>query len=742
MPHPCMSYRALAMATLAVASHAALAAPPSAPYAWKSVQMVGGGFVDGIVFHPSAKGVAYARTDIGGAYRWDPRARRWQPLLDWLPLKDTNLMGVESIAVDAEDASKVYLACGMYTNSTSPNAAILSSSDRGRTFRRTDLPFKMGGNENGRGNGERLSVDPHDGRVLLFGSRHNGLWESQDGAATWRQVLSFPRIADSGGGFGGGAGIVVTLFDPASGSQGHASTTLYAGVAIRGQANLFRSRDAGATWQPVPGEPTADGVTHMRLAANGMLYVTYGSSPGPSRMNDGSVWKLNTASDVWTDITPERPNPSVQGFGYAAVSVDANDPKALIVSTFYRPGGEEIYRSTDGGAKWRPIFHAGGGTFDFRLAPYVARTPIHWLFDVEIDPCNPNHALFTTGYGGYATFDLTDADRGRPTTWSVMTTGIEETVDLQLVSPTKGVPLITGIGDYGGFVHWSLDKPSPDGNFDHPHFGNTTGVACAVDAPNVIVRVGRQSGNRGGGNIGYSLDGGHMWQTTAGLPFPAANSGSIAVSPDGRTWVWSVGRRGSFYTVDRGTTWSPITALPPGLRVIADSTDSNRFYALDLFGGVLWQSSDGLASWADIGLVLPGGLPKRGGDRGDGRAGQDQLYVTPGRTGDLWIAAFDGLYHAPTNGGFTRSPNVEQVWAFGFGKSAPHSADPALYLVGTIDGVRGVFRSDDFARHWVRINDDAHQWGLILQVSGDPKVYGRVYVGTHGRGVLYGDPKR
>lgn len=44
------------------------------------------------------------------------------------------------------------------------------------------------------------------------------------------------------------------------------------------------------------------------------------------------------------------------------------------------------------------------------------------------------------------------------------------------------------------------------------------------------------------------------------------------------------------------------------------------------------------------------------------------------------------------------------------------------------------------ARHSRCINDDAHQWGWTDgAITGDPRVYGRVYVSTNGRGVVYGD---
>ncbi|MEV6177302.1 hypothetical protein, partial [Streptomyces sp. NPDC052015] len=54
----------------ALAADSARAAIAADTYTWKNARIDGGGFVPGIVFNRTEKNLAYARTDIGGAYRW------------------------------------------------------------------------------------------------------------------------------------------------------------------------------------------------------------------------------------------------------------------------------------------------------------------------------------------------------------------------------------------------------------------------------------------------------------------------------------------------------------------------------------------------------------------------------------------------------------------------------------------------------------------------------------------------
>ncbi len=341
-----------------------------------------------------------------------------------------------------------------------------------------------------------------------------------------------------------GSGIVSVLCDPGSGGAGNASTDIYALVSLMDRDNFFRSTDGGETWEPVPGSPRSYRPNHAVLASNGSILISYGDNPGPWGMKNGGVWKYNLHNGKWSDITPDKPDPAKPSaaFGYASVAVDPAHPDTILACSFYRPGergGEEMFRSTDGGKTWKGVF-AAGGTFDDSAAPYVSHTGIHWLFDCEIDPYDPDHALFTTGYGGHECFNLTAMDAGKPVVWSVMSTGIEETVPLDLLSPPAGAHLVTAIGDYGGFVHWDLDKPASEGNFINPHFGNTDGLACAELKPEIIVRVGIESHQRNGGhNIGYSIDMGRTWQPTASMPTEKSSHGHIAVSAYGESWIWT-----------------------------------------------------------------------------------------------------------------------------------------------------------------------------------------------------------
>lgn len=106
----------------------------AAAYDWKTLPYGAGGFVDGFVFHPKEPGLLYARTDIGGAYRFEPKTRSWTPMLDFLGKADGDLMGVLALAVDPRDANRVYAACGIYTGEWARKAALLASNDRGATW--------------------------------------------------------------------------------------------------------------------------------------------------------------------------------------------------------------------------------------------------------------------------------------------------------------------------------------------------------------------------------------------------------------------------------------------------------------------------------------------------------------------------------------------------------------------------------------------------------------------------------
>jgi hypothetical protein len=713
------------------------------PYRWRNVVVGGGGFAPNILFSPAEKGLAYLRTDMGGAYRWDSKRRRWIPLQDWNAV--SSYMGIESIAPDPKDPKVVYLAAGM---GHWGEAAIWRSADRGKTWRVTPVPFKMGGNEDGRGLGERLAVNPNRTSTLFFGSRHDGLQHSDDSGATWRKVESFPH---AGRGVPQSrrathAGIAFVVFDPASGTRERGSSLLFAGVADPGANGVYASRDGGRSWARVPGGPA---LLPVKAALAGRrLVVAFSTGIGPNGIASGAVWSLDTGSFRWTDITPEA---SPEG-GYMGVALDPGRPGRIAVSTVNRwQRGDTVWLSGDGGRSWEslrdrsrrdtrrtPFLNWGGEEAEFG----------HWTSGLAIDPFDPGTIAYTTGATVYRTRD--GRKRKGTMLWRPWVRGIEQTAVITLISPTGGASLISGFGDIAGFVHERLDR-SPARMHLNPRLSNTNNLDYAGRAPQVVVRSGtlhaEQQGD--GASLGWSDDGGRSWQPLRVPPlkvgakppqrYDLRGEAAIHVSADGSTFV--VATPVPMATRDRGASWFAPRGLPEATRPIADKLDPALFYALDFEGGRLLVSRDGARSFAPAAATgLPTDLtPARTRHREE----QWPLQAAPGRRGELWLLVSGRLWTSRDAGESfeAASPASVAIEKFGLGKEAPGSAHPALYAIATAGGVRGVYRSLDGGASWTRINDDAHQWGLRFRaISGDPRRFGRVYIATDGRGIFYGDP--
>src|ERR1700743_1474373 len=161
-------------------SQASFSALASLAYNWSNVSIGGGGYVTGIVIHPSAANRMYIRTDVGGAYRWDATALKWVQILDAVS------SNVDGIALDANVTDRVYVAT---------NAGLYQSNDQGGTWTKlSTFPGTFSGNGDLRWAGEPIAVDPLNSSVLFVGSRSNGLYKSTTTGSSFSQASGVPTV--------------------------------------------------------------------------------------------------------------------------------------------------------------------------------------------------------------------------------------------------------------------------------------------------------------------------------------------------------------------------------------------------------------------------------------------------------------------------------------------------------------------------------------------------------------------
>ena len=319
----------------------------------------------GIVFNETEADLIYARTDIGGLYRWQEPTQTWKPLLDWVGWDNWGWTGVVSVATDPVEPNRVYAAVGTYTNDWDPNnGAVLYSDDYGETWGVAELPFKQGGNMPGRGMGERLAVDPADNAELYLGTPNgNGLWRSKDYGRTWAEVEELPeprelrRRTPTATHSGDNQGVIWIEFDQTGGR-------IYRRRRRPGRPALRlrgRRRDLAARPRRRRSIGAVDGNTHHPQAGrdrppNGHLYIVTSWDPGPynggpASGKGGAIWRLDLADRRvdrrHPDLQPaSAPSPASAGSPSTASTPARSWPRR---SNNWWPD-EIIYRSTDSGA--------------------------------------------------------------------------------------------------------------------------------------------------------------------------------------------------------------------------------------------------------------------------------------------------------------------------------------------------------------------------------------------------------
>ncbi len=202
-----------------------------------------------------------------------------------------------------------------------------------------------------------------DGTVLYAAVEPAALYRSTDGGRNWREIESFSRVPEA-------AQWCVPLDPPLPGRaralavDPNNASRIWVGVEVGG---MLRSEDAGETWSVnQPGNNPDIHMLSVHPANPSTLFVStgYGRFKGVAEMIEGNagVFRSDDAGAswryAWHGVVPRYSRP---------MCIDPRSPHALTVasaptafSSNRDEGGAQamLYRSDDGGQNWRSLCDA------------------------------------------------------------------------------------------------------------------------------------------------------------------------------------------------------------------------------------------------------------------------------------------------------------------------------------------------------------------------------------------------
>lgn len=725
-------------------------AAASDDYAWAPVPIGGGGFVTGIVSGVDGDApVVYARTDVGGAYRWDEATTSWTQLVVSGSVTGGRVhasdYSVASIAVAPSDPDVVVLAAGDDYNPNGDdeggrNGRVLWSTDGGASWSAGDQRWSIAGNQSFRVGREQLAIDPTDARRALFGTQREGLWVTDDAGSTWRQI-PLDEVPDGG------------TDDPTSDQSGVSSVAYVAShdgaapVAVVGVAGdgIYVSADL-RSWERVLELGDGDIPSSAAPFEDGIVLSIMTPGRGDARL----VRLGEVASEALGGITVEDvPTPGSAWSWIVAAAPGSGGATLSLTDEAVRDG--HLWTSDDAGSTWR--------VQDVEIVaptePWLTATDLDDYMSagaLMFDPVVPDRLWFAEGMGVWRT----DAPDAEVVTWTSVSQGIEEVVVSDIVLPPGGDLLVT-VADRQGFRLTDPDT-GPTRTLVDERFASGSSLDYSAGTPQRLAWVGMQSHlapSEAQPRAATSTDGGGTWVEMGALE-RSMFGGEVAVDatdPDRIVWVPAHhdGRdpRGVLVSSDGARTWSTVDAGGDemdvhrrnawwfGRRALAADRVDGSFYLLS-DDERLDVSTDGGATWEPAAHAPPCRVDTDCHVFG-------QLRAVPGRAGQLVASTGRGGLFATTDAGTSAWRELgafTDARAVGFGAPIGDSEHPAIYLHGTTEEHPhlALWRSTDGGEQWTLVAD--HPGGIaagVNAVAGDPEVPGRVYVGFGGVGVVRGD---
>ncbi|SEF05727.1 Sortilin, neurotensin receptor 3 [Rhizobiales bacterium GAS188] len=310
-------------------------------------------------------------------------------------------------------------------------------------------------------------------------------------------------------------------------------------------AGLYRSRNAGGTWESLAGKfgqaPQVRAIlTHPRRQGQ----VTIGTETG--------IWRSEDAGDTWRSLGAPKPDLAVW-----SLACHPRDRNTIFAG--YEPCA--IYRSGDDGVTWEKLpVEVTFPEITMHPEPMPKR-----VLSIAVDPANPSQIYAGIEIGGL----LRSLDGGR--SWNCVTEGLylnEDSVDIHsvVVGPnrTGAVTAATRIGTFRSAdrgLHWrNLQVPPlrPRGTY-------CRSLAYAPDDPETLYLAGGNDFDGDRGALFVSHDDGNSWEVIdVGAPLKTTVF-AVAIDADRPDHIFCTTKIGQvFHSADRGKHWH-VNPLPRGV---------------------------------------------------------------------------------------------------------------------------------------------------------------------------------